>query len=154
MGNRLLPFLALLGLVVLSMPATPAQAQEGGSQEAAPVGTVYAELKPVADSADFVGRIEAMERVEIRARVKGYLEAVLFTEGDLVKEGQPLYRIEKGQFEAAVEQAKGLWRAARPRSRWPNCSASAPRNCSHAMPARSSRATRRSRRRPGPKARS
>ena len=44
---------------------------------------------------------------EIRARVKGYLEAVLFKEGDLVKEGQPLYRIEKGLFEAAVEQESG-----------------------------------------------
>ena len=55
----------------------------------------------------FVGRIEAINRVEVRARVKGYLEAVLFKEGDLVKEGQPLYRIEKGLFEAAVEQAAG-----------------------------------------------
>jgi membrane fusion protein (multidrug efflux system) len=56
---------------------------------------------------DFVGRVEAINRVEIRARVKGYLEAVLFKEGDLVKEGAPLYRIEKGLFEAAVEQAQG-----------------------------------------------
>jgi len=43
----------------------------------------------------------------VRARVKGFLEAVLFKEGDLVTEGQPLYRIEKGLFEAAVEQAAG-----------------------------------------------
>lgn len=108
MGYRPLAFLALLSLAVLLVPALPATAQEGEPQgAAAPVGTVYAELKPVADSADFVGRIEAIERVEIRARVKGFLEAVLFTEGDLVKEGQPLYRIEKGLFEAAVEQAKG-----------------------------------------------
>jgi membrane fusion protein (multidrug efflux system) len=39
--------------------------------------------------------------------VKGYLEAVLFKEGDLVKEGTLLYRIEKGLFQAAVEQAQG-----------------------------------------------
>lgn len=107
MGNRLLPRFALLGLALLLTPALPARAQEDQQQGAVPVGTVFAELKPVADTADFVGRIEAIERVEIRARVKGFLEAVLFKEGDLVKEGQPLYRIEKGQFEAAVEQAKG-----------------------------------------------
>jgi membrane fusion protein, multidrug efflux system len=54
-----------------------------------------------------VGRVEAINRVDIRARVKGYLEAVLFKEGDLVKEGTLLYRIEKGLFQAAVEQAQG-----------------------------------------------
>jgi membrane fusion protein, multidrug efflux system len=39
--------------------------------------------------------------------VTGYLEAVLFKEGELVKEGQPLYRIEPDTFKAAVEQAEG-----------------------------------------------
>jgi membrane fusion protein (multidrug efflux system) len=86
--------------------ALPAHAQ-GAEPAAAVVGTVYAERKPIAKTADFVGRIEAINRVEVRARVKGFLDAVLFKEGDLVKEGQPLYRIEKGLFEAAVEQASG-----------------------------------------------
>jgi membrane fusion protein (multidrug efflux system) len=84
----------------------PARAQ-GDQPSAVAVGTVYAERQPIAKTADFVGRIEAINRVEIRARVKGYLEAVLFKEGELVEEGQPLYRIEKGLFEAAVEQAAG-----------------------------------------------
>src|SRR6185295_12112349 len=66
-----------------------------------------AEKRPIAKTIDFVGRVEAINRVEVRARVKGYLEAVLFKEGDLVNEGAPLYRIEKGLFEAAVEQARG-----------------------------------------------
>lgn len=97
----------LLSVLLLSFAlAGPAYAQ-GGEPAAVAVGTVYAERKPIAKTADFVGRIEAINRVEIRARVKGYLEAVLFKEGDLVKEGQPLYRIEKGLFEAAVEQAAG-----------------------------------------------
>jgi multidrug efflux pump subunit AcrA (membrane-fusion protein) len=74
---------------------------------AVPVGVVQAELRPIAKTLDFVGRVDAINRVDIRARVKGYLEAVLFKEGDLVKEGQPLYRIEKGLFQAAVEQAQG-----------------------------------------------
>ena len=76
-------------------------------QQTVPVGTVYAERKPIAQSREFVGRIEAIDRVSIQARVKGYLEAVLFKEGDVVKKGAPLYEIEKGPFQAAVEQAQG-----------------------------------------------
>jgi membrane fusion protein (multidrug efflux system) len=71
------------------------------------VTTVIAQAKPVTQSKDFVGRIEAIQRVEVRARVTGYLEAVLFKEGDFVKEGQPLFRIEPDLFKAAVEQAEG-----------------------------------------------
>jgi RND family efflux transporter, MFP subunit len=86
-----------------------AYAPNAHSQGAAavPVGVVQAELRPIAKTLDFVGRVDAINRVGVRARVKGYLEAVLFKEGDLVNEGQPLYRIEKGLFQAAVEQAQG-----------------------------------------------
>jgi membrane fusion protein, multidrug efflux system len=86
-----------------------AYAPSAHSQGAAavPVGVVKAELRPIAKTLDFVGRVDAINRVDVRARVNGYLEAVLFKEGDLVKEGQPLYRIEKGLFQAAVEQAQG-----------------------------------------------
>lgn len=80
------------------------------AQQAAPaaiaVGTVAAERKAIARSGVLVGRVEAVQRVEVRARVTGYLEEVLFKEGDLVKEGAPLYRIEKGLFEAAVASAE------------------------------------------------
>jgi membrane fusion protein, multidrug efflux system len=76
-----------------------------------PVGTIPAERKPIAKTADFVGRVQAINRVEVQARVTGYLDAVLFTEGDLVKEGQPLYQIEKDQFQAAVDQAAGVLQA-------------------------------------------
>jgi membrane fusion protein, multidrug efflux system len=71
------------------------------------VGTVVAERKPIAATYEFVGRVDAINRVEVRARVTGYLEAVLFKEGDSVREGAALYRIEKGLFKAAVEQAQG-----------------------------------------------
>ena len=72
-----------------------------------PVGTVVAERKPITKTLDFVGRVEAINRVEVRARVTGFLDAVLFKEGDMIQEGAPLYRIEKDQFQAAVEQAQG-----------------------------------------------
>jgi membrane fusion protein, multidrug efflux system len=74
---------------------------------AIPVGTVAAELRPITKAVDFVGRVEAMERVDIRARVTGFLQEVLFKEGSLVKEGDVLYRIEPDTFQAAVQQAQG-----------------------------------------------
>jgi membrane fusion protein (multidrug efflux system) len=84
----------------------PALAQQP-APTAVPVGVAKAERKPIAKAGDFVGRVEALSRVEIRARITGYLEEVLFREGDLIKEGAPLYRIEKGLFQAQVRQAEG-----------------------------------------------
>jgi len=74
---------------------------------ALPVGTVVAERKPITRSVDFVGRVEAVQRVDIRARVTGFLQKILFKEGDLVKQGQPLYQIEQDSFKAAETQARG-----------------------------------------------
>ena len=91
-------------LLICAASAPPAHSQASAP---VPVSTVSAEKRPISKALDFVGRVEAINRVEIRARVKGYLEAVLFKEGDLIKEGAPLYRIEKGLFEAAVGQAQG-----------------------------------------------
>ncbi len=74
---------------------------------AVPVGTVIAEKRAITQTADFVGRIEAVNRVDVRARVTGYLDEVLFKDGATVAEGTPLFRIERAPFEAAVEQAQG-----------------------------------------------
>jgi membrane fusion protein (multidrug efflux system) len=76
-------------------------------EKAAPVGTVFAERQQVAQTRDWVGRVNAIDRVEVQARVKGYLEEVLFKEGNPVKKGDHLYHIEKGEYQAAVEQAQG-----------------------------------------------
>jgi membrane fusion protein, multidrug efflux system len=85
--------------------AGPALAQQ--SQAPVAVGVVKAERSSIKKTLTFVGRVEAINRVEVRARVTGYLEEVLFREGELVKAGAPLYRIEHGLFQAAVEQAQG-----------------------------------------------
>jgi len=94
----------VLGLSLISAAPVVAQQQQ---QQTVPVGTVYAERRPISQSRDFVGRVEAIDRVSVQARVTGYLEAILFTEGDFVKKGDPLYQIERGLFLAAVEQAQG-----------------------------------------------
>ncbi|PNG27514.1 efflux RND transporter periplasmic adaptor subunit [Methylocella silvestris] len=71
------------------------------------VGTILAAREPVNPVKEFVGRVEAVERVSVRARITGYLKEVLFKEGDAVKEGAPLYRIEPEPFQAALQQAQG-----------------------------------------------
>ncbi len=54
----------------------------------------------------FTGRTEATKRVEVRARISGRLDQVLFTEGDYVEEGDTLFVIEKDTYEAALAQAQ------------------------------------------------
>ena len=100
---RLCQCALLLGLGFLPWPL---HAQSATAQ-ATPVGTVPAEKREVTQATSFVGRVQAKDRVDVKARVTGYLEEVLFKEGDMVAESAPLYRIESGPFEAAVEQAQG-----------------------------------------------
>ena len=93
---------SLLLTLVLAMPA---QAQFGPQGPPA-VGVQPAERRPVTETAEFVGRIEAVSRVDIRARVTGFLEARLFQEGAEVPEAAPLFRIERAPFEAQLDQAR------------------------------------------------
>jgi membrane fusion protein, multidrug efflux system len=93
-------------LVSAICAALPAHGQPA-APSTVPVGVVKAELKPISKTKDFVGRVEAINRVQIMARVKGFLEEVKFKEGDLVKESAPLYLIEQGLYKASVEQAQG-----------------------------------------------
>ena len=67
---------------------------------------IPAAVKGVSQAYNFVGRIKAIDTVQLRARVEGFLEKVLFREGDDVKSGQLLYQIEKDQLQAQVDQAK------------------------------------------------
>lgn len=95
----------LLPCLVLAT-SVPALAQQPAPQ-AIPVGTVAAAVKQVTQGKSFVGRVEAVNRVDVQARVTGFLDGVLFTEGDMVAEGAPLYQIESAPFEADVQQAGG-----------------------------------------------
>jgi membrane fusion protein (multidrug efflux system) len=102
-----MPMRARLPVLLLMLAAiVPAHAQQQ-APASVPVGVVKAERTAIEKSFKFVGRVEAVNRVDVRARVTGYLEEVLFKEGELVKPGAPLYRIEQGLFQAAVEQAQG-----------------------------------------------
>ncbi len=103
----------LLGVWGISSPANAQSAQEPA---AVPVGVITAERKAVTKTLDFVGRVEAVQRVEVKARITGYLENVAFKEGDLIKEGAPLYEHRKGTFRGSGRAGRGCnWSEARPR---------------------------------------
>ncbi|WP_158932010.1 efflux RND transporter periplasmic adaptor subunit, partial [Acidisphaera sp. S103] len=92
-----LPTLAFL----LSM-VSAAYAQAPGGPPS--VGIVRAEQTAITETSEFIGRIQAVERVALTARVTAFLDQRLFKEGTEVKQGDLLYRLERGPFEAAVEQ--------------------------------------------------
>ena len=71
-----------------------------------PVNTVIVAKENVPIWIEYTGKTEASQRVEVRARVAGKLEEILFTEGDQVDKGQKLFVIEKTSYESAVAQAR------------------------------------------------
>jgi len=81
-------------------------AAEAQAPAAPAVGVRAAEIRGVARSYEFIGRIAAINTVQLRARVEGFLDKILFTEGQDVKEGDLLYQIEKAPYQAQVDQAK------------------------------------------------
>lgn len=68
------------------------------------VTVVQLEAEPVTETREFVGRVTAAERVDLRARVQGFLQAVSFTEGSRVEAGDLLFRIEPDAYQAVVSQ--------------------------------------------------
>ena len=101
---RLLVMLATL--VLLSACGEP---QQDAAQEAPPppaVGVVEAAREDVRRAYRFVGRIEAMDTVDLRARVQGFMQSRFFREGDEVFPGQLLFAIEKDTYEAEVERLR------------------------------------------------
>jgi len=73
----------------------------------APKVTVAKPVKKlVSDFDEYVGRFVAYDFVEVRSRVSGYLDKIHFTDGQMIKEGDDLFTIDRRPFEAALAQAK------------------------------------------------
>jgi membrane fusion protein (multidrug efflux system) len=71
------------------------------------------EPKPLAQQSELIGRAAAVDKVELQARVKGFLGPRKFTDGDPVKEGQVLFTIEREPYQATVDQKKAARDAAK-----------------------------------------
>ncbi len=96
--------MAVLPALVLISQAASAQAPPGGPPA---VGVIKVTKHPVTETERFIGRVQATARVDIVARVTAYLQSYDFKEGEEVKKGQLLYRLEQPPFQAAVEADQG-----------------------------------------------
>lgn len=95
--------LGCMGLGCLGCQKAEVKAPAPKPQEVLFVAPVQ---QTVTESEEFTGRTWAMNTVEIRARVSGYLDEVKFKDGDLVKEGDLLFRIDPRSFKAEEARAK------------------------------------------------
>ena len=105
----------ILGLssVLVGCARAPAEAPASAPL---PVTVSHPVEREVTDYADFTARTAAVDSVEVRARVWGYLDKVNFKEGALVKKGDVLFEIDPRPYQAALDQAEGQRRARQRRS--------------------------------------
>jgi membrane fusion protein (multidrug efflux system) len=94
-------WLAHVLAALLLLVAAPATAQTPAGPPA--VGVVTVEPATITETSEFVGRVQAIQRVALTARVTAYMEQRLFVEGNEVRSGDLLYRLERGPFEADVQ---------------------------------------------------
>ncbi|WP_249225243.1 efflux RND transporter periplasmic adaptor subunit [Tardiphaga alba] len=80
---------------------------EAAAPPAPPVTVANPLKKQTTDWDEFTGRFDAVDQVQIRARVTGFVTKVTFVDGAVVKAGDVLYEIDPRQYEAAAEQAQG-----------------------------------------------
>jgi RND family efflux transporter MFP subunit len=98
-------FSAFVLLLVVPLLAPPAEAQAPGG--APPQVTVAKPIvKDIMEWDEFIGRFEAVDQVDVRARVSGYLQQVHFTDGSQVKAGDKLFTIDQRPYQAALQQAE------------------------------------------------
>jgi membrane fusion protein (multidrug efflux system) len=98
--------LILLACAVLSACSKGDAQQASAVPPALPVTAIQVAQREVPIVFEAVGRTEGSREVQIRARVSGILEKQLYTEGDKVEAGAPLFRIERAPFEIDLEQQK------------------------------------------------
>jgi membrane fusion protein, multidrug efflux system len=94
---------ALLTATVLAAPCAAAQPAPSAPPA---VGVITVESRPMTDSYQFNGRIQAIDFVNIVARVTAFMEKQLFVEGSDVKKGDLLYILERRPFQAAADLQK------------------------------------------------
>lgn len=85
-----------------SKPQQPAPQMSGPM----PVKVTSLAYSKVKEWDEFTGRFEASKRVEVQARVSGFVESVAYEDGQLVEKGQPLYELDKRPFEIELASAR------------------------------------------------
>jgi RND family efflux transporter MFP subunit len=103
-----------LALALAALVASCGQSQKQAKAPPPPKVTIATPVKrTVTDYDEYVGRFAAVDSVEVRARVSGYLDGVHFTDGQLVKKGDLLFTIDKRPFQYTLDQARANLTTAR-----------------------------------------
>ena len=113
-STRLIAMIAVVGLLIGGYFAWPMirqsteTAKAGGPEQPKAMKVTVAKpiVMPIVEWDKYIGRMAAVESVEIRARVSGYLDAHYFEEGDVVEAGDRLFLIDPRPFQAALAEAK------------------------------------------------
>jgi multidrug efflux system membrane fusion protein len=121
--RRLLGGVAIVGALAVAgsiatghyLRAAQATATAAAAEQAVPVTVALIEPKQTVLWDDFSGRLEAINRVELRPRVAGAILSTNFTEGALVKAGDVLFKIDPAPYEAEVDKANAQLEAAKAR---------------------------------------
>ena len=93
--------------VLLSwLTATNLVLAQGGPAPPPPVTVAKPLVKDIVEQDDFIGRFEAIDQVDIRSRVSGYLDKVHFQDGTFVKAGDLLFTIDPRPYRNSLEQAQ------------------------------------------------
>ena len=108
-----LPFAHLLAFALAATLAACEQHQQAAAPPDPAVTVASPTRKTVVDQDEYVGRFVAVDSVDIRARVTGYLDRVHFTDGQMVKQGDLLFTIDPRPFQTALDQAKATLAQAR-----------------------------------------
>jgi membrane fusion protein, multidrug efflux system len=85
------------------------------AQQAPEVTVANPVVKEIVEFDEFIGRFEAVDQVDIRARVSGYVDKIAFTDGATVKAGDLLFKIDPRPYQAALDEAKASLEAAKAR---------------------------------------
>lgn len=101
-----IPFHIFAPLALALLVASCGEQKQAAPPPAPQVTVALPTKRTVFDYDEYVGRFVAVNSVEIRARVSGYLDKVHFTDGQMVKQGDLLFTIDKRPFENALAQAR------------------------------------------------
>ncbi len=104
----------LLSAVVFGA-ATASSGSFAQSPPAPPVTVAKPVVKQIAEFDDFIGRFEAVDQVDIRARVSGYVDTINFQDGVTVKAGDLLFTIDQRPYKATLEEAQASLESAQAR---------------------------------------
>lgn len=123
-SRRILWGLAIVGAVAVTgsmltgryfHDAAQATQNAAAAEQAVAVTAAVVEPRSASLWDDFSGRLEAVNRVELRPRVAGAIQSTNFTEGELVKAGDVLFKIDPAPYAAEVDKAQAQLEAARAR---------------------------------------